>query len=76
MNHVANDCAGRGVAGFAGERCTKLSHRGFAEPGYMDDAAGRLSCKYKTTREANGRPATQVDGTACRDADSQWRIVN
>ena len=42
----------------------------------MDEAAGRLSCKYKTTREANGRPATQVDGTACRDADSQWRIVN
>ncbi len=40
------------------------------------DAAGRQCREYKTTREVNGRPATQVYGTACRDPDGQWRIVN
>lgn len=33
------------------------------------DAAGRQCREYKTTREVNGRPATQVYGTACRDPD-------
>src|SRR6266481_2657105 len=33
------------------------------------DAAGRQCREYKTTREVNGRPATQVHGTACRDLD-------
>jgi hypothetical protein len=40
------------------------------------DAAGRQCREYKTTREINGRAATQVYGTACRDPDGQWRIVN
>jgi hypothetical protein len=40
------------------------------------DAAGRQCREYKATREFNGRPATQVHGTACRDPDGQWRIVN
>jgi len=40
------------------------------------DAAGRQCREYKTTREVNGRPATQLYGTACRDPDGHWRIVN
>jgi hypothetical protein len=40
------------------------------------DAAGRQCREYKTTREVNGRPATQVYGTACRDPDGHWRFVN
>jgi hypothetical protein len=40
------------------------------------DAQGRQCREYKTTREVGGRPATQIYGTACRDPDGQWRIVN
>jgi hypothetical protein len=39
------------------------------------DASGRQCREYKSTRDINGR-ATQVYGTACRDADGQWRLVN
>jgi hypothetical protein len=39
------------------------------------DAAGRQCREYRTTRQTDGR-ATQVYGTACRDPDGQWRIVN
>ena len=40
------------------------------------DAAGRQCREYKTTGELNGRRATPVYGSACRDTDGQWRIVN
>jgi hypothetical protein len=39
------------------------------------DAAGRQCREYRTTRHTDGR-ATQLYGTACRDPDGQWRIVN
>jgi hypothetical protein len=39
------------------------------------DASGRQCREYTTTREIDGR-ATKVYGTACRDPDGQWRIVN
>ena len=40
------------------------------------DAQGRQCREYKTTRQIDGRTATQLYGTACRDPDGQWRIVN
>ena len=39
------------------------------------DASGRQCREYTTTREIEGR-ATKVYGTACRDPDGQWRIIN
>ena len=39
------------------------------------DASGRQCREYQTTRDIQGR-ATKVFGTACRDPDGQWRIVN
>ena|SRR5438067_1708435 len=39
------------------------------------DASGRQCREYQTTRDVQGRP-TKVYGTACRDPDGQWRIVN
>jgi hypothetical protein len=39
------------------------------------DASGRQCREYQTSRDAQGRP-TKVYGTACRDPDGQWRIVN
>jgi surface antigen len=40
------------------------------------DAAGRQCREYQTTREVQGRPTKKVYGTACRDPDGQWRIVD
>jgi hypothetical protein len=39
------------------------------------DASGRQCREYMTAREIGGH-ATKVYGTACRDPDGQWRIVN
>ena len=39
------------------------------------DASGRQCREYQTTRDVQGR-STKVYGTACRDSDGQWRIVN
>src|SRR5947208_3020291 len=39
------------------------------------DASGRQCREYQTTRDIQGR-ATKVYGTACRDPDGQWRIIN
>lgn len=39
------------------------------------DAFGRQCREYQTSRDVQGRP-TKVYGTACRDPDGQWRIVN
>ncbi len=39
------------------------------------DASGRQCREYTTTREIEGR-MTKIYGTACRDPDGQWRIVN
>ena len=39
------------------------------------DASGRQCREYQTTRDVQGRP-TKVYGTACRDPDGQWRVVN
>jgi len=39
------------------------------------DASGRQCREYKATRDIGGR-ARAVYGTACRDPDGQWRIVN
>jgi hypothetical protein len=39
------------------------------------DASGRQCREYQTTRDVQGR-STKVYGTACRDPDGQWRIVN
>ena len=39
------------------------------------DASGRQCREYTTTREIDGR-GTKLYGTACRDPDGQWRIVN
>jgi hypothetical protein len=39
------------------------------------DASGRQCREYTTTREVGGH-AAKVYGTACRDPDGQWRIVN
>jgi 17 kDa outer membrane surface antigen len=39
------------------------------------DASGRQCREYTTSREVEGH-ATKIYGTACRDLDGQWRIVN
>jgi len=39
------------------------------------DASGRQCREYQTSRDVQGR-STKVYGTACRDPDGQWRIVN
>jgi hypothetical protein len=38
-------------------------------------ASGRQCREYQTTRDLQGR-ATKVYGTACRDPEGQWQIVN
>ena len=39
------------------------------------DASGRRCREYKTRLNTGGRPTTSY-GTACRDPDGQWRVVN
>jgi hypothetical protein len=43
-------------------------------PGWTN-AQGQYCREYKST-QSTGRSATERYGTACRDADGQWRIVN
>ena len=39
------------------------------------NASGQTCREYRTTQTVNGTPK-QVFGTACRDANGQWRVAN
>lgn len=41
----------------------------------IDDASGRPCRTYRTTVVIDGQPQTAI-GTACREADGTWQIVN
>ena len=44
------------------------------KPGWTD-AQGRQCREYRATRMVGGR-STEVFGTACRDFDGQWRVID
>ena len=62
-------------AGYAPSPASQMPSITYTPRRAWTDAAGRQCREYRTTRQTDER-ATQVYGTACRDPDGQWRIVN